>query len=75
MKFEYRQVINGFKLTEEEIETLYETEQILYEMKDKLDNSQNIEIENSLRKAIEDALEYIQICNCKLSIHTKLGVD
>lgn len=75
MKFEYRQVINGFELTKEENEILYKAEQILCEMEDELDNSQNIEIEKSLREAVEDALNFIQICNCKLSIHTKLGVD
>lgn len=75
MKFEYRQVINGFELTKEEAETLYEAEQILCKMEDELNNSQNIEIEKSLREAVEDALNFIQICNCKLSIHTKLGVD
>lgn len=75
MKFEYRQIINGFELTKEENEILYRAEQILYEMENELDNSQNIEIEKSLREAVEDALNFIQICNCKLSIHTKLGVD
>ena len=75
MKFEYRKVINGFELTKEEAETLYEAEQILRKMEDELDNSQNIEIEKSLKEAVEDALNFIQICNCKLSIHIKLGVD
>lgn len=75
MKFEYRQVINGFELTEEEAKTLYEAERILCEMEDNLDNSQNIEIEKSLKEAVEDALNFIQICNRKLSIGTKLGVD
>ena len=75
MKFEYRQVINGFELTKEEAETLYKAEQILYEMEDELNNSRNIEVEKSLREAVEDALDFIQICNSKLSIRTKLGVD
>lgn len=75
MEFEYRQVINGFELTKEENEILYRAEQILYEMENELNNSQNIEVEKSLREAVEDALNFIQICNCKLSIHTKLGVD
>ena len=67
MKFEYRQVINGFELTNIENEILYKAEQILYEMQDELDNSQN-EIEKSLKEAVEDALNYIQICNCKLGV-------
>lgn len=75
MKFEYRQVINGFELTKEEAETLYKAEQILCEMEDNLDNSQNIEIEKDLKETVEDALNFIQICNRKLSIYTKLGVD
>lgn len=75
MEFEYRQIINGFELTKEEAETLYEAEQILCEMEDNLDNQSNVEIEESLREAVEDALNFIQICNRKLSIRTKLGVD
>lgn len=75
MKFEYRQVINGFELTKEEAETLYKAEQILCEMADELDNAQNIEIEKSLKEAVGDALDFITICNSKLSIHINLGVD
>lgn len=75
MEFEYRQIINGFKLTKEEAETLYEAEQILCEMEDNLENQSNVEIEESLTEAVEDALNFIQICNGKLSIRTKLGVD
>lgn len=74
MEFEYRQIINGFELTKEEAKTLYEAEQILCEMEDSL-NNQSTEIEKSLREAVEDALNFIQICNSKLSIRTKLGVD
>lgn len=75
MEFEYRQVINGFELTKEENEILYRAEQILYEMENELNNSQNIEVEKSLREAVEDASNFIQICNRKLSIRTKLGID
>ena len=75
MKFEYRQIINGFELNKEEAETLYKAEQILCEMADELDNVQNTEIEKSLKVAVDDALNFITTCNSKLSIHIKLGVD
>lgn len=71
MKFEYRKVINGFELTKEENEILYKAEQILCEMENELNNSQNIEnieIDKNLREAVEDALNFIQICNCKLGV-------
>ena len=75
MTFEYRKVIQGFELSKKELETLYDAEQILYEMNEKLDNVDGTEIDKDLRQKIEDALNYIQICNCKLSVHCLLEKD
>lgn len=75
MNFEYRKIIQGFELSKKEMETLYNAEQLLYEMNEKLDNVDGTEIDKSLKEKIEDALNYIQICNCKLSVHCSLGKD
>lgn len=75
MKFEYRKIIKSFELTKEEAETLYLAEEILTEMNNKLSNVDGTEIENRLKEAVSDALNYLEECNCKLSIRSTLGMD
>ena len=72
MKFEYRKTIIGFELTKEEAETLDKAEEILSEMYDKLNNVDSTEIDNRLREAVDNALNYLEECNCKLSIQSIL---